>query len=64
MKDYSQPKEFEEEQFLMYPIYSGENIDIIKDDFENIMINTISPVNTTPIIHGKIYRKCNWHFNR
>ncbi len=40
MRDWSLPKEFEEEQFKRYPVYSGEGIEIVKDDFGNIIIET------------------------
>ena len=40
MRDFIQPKEFEEEQFKRYPVYSGNNLDIEKDDFANIILET------------------------
>jgi hypothetical protein len=36
----TQPKEFEEDQFKKYPIYSGEDIEIARDDFGGVVIET------------------------
>ena len=40
MRDFTQPKEFEEEQFKRYPVYSGNGLVIEKDDFSNIILDT------------------------